>query len=144
MLLLLFVQLEEPLLDQVEVKMKDIQTSAMELEATTGSRSGANPQPLAKSVGGVSSGMTLTFDSRTLSEISSHTGKEGVAVGDPPAKASAATMIPCRPQVDLSFIRDAILELLKCRRVLKASYCYGYYLHGQVSPRQFEHMQVWK
>lgn len=45
-------------------------------------------------------------------------------------------------QLDLSFIQDAVQELLKCRRVLKATYCYGYYLTGIISKKQFEHMQV--
>lgn len=45
-------------------------------------------------------------------------------------------------KLDLTFIQDAVQELLKCRRVLKASYCYGYYLTGIVSKKQFEHMQV--
>lgn len=45
-------------------------------------------------------------------------------------------------RIDLSFIEDAVLELLKCRRILKATYCYGYYLTGIVSKKQFEHMQV--
>lgn len=46
-------------------------------------------------------------------------------------------------QLDLSFIQDAVQELLKCRRVLKATYPYGYYLTGIVSKKQFEHMQVY-
>lgn len=44
--------------------------------------------------------------------------------------------------LDLSFIQDAVQELLRCRQVLKATYCCGYYLTGIVSKRQFEHMQV--
>lgn len=45
-------------------------------------------------------------------------------------------------QLDLSFIQEAVEELLRCRRVLKATYAYGYYLTGIVSKKQFEHMQV--
>ena len=45
-------------------------------------------------------------------------------------------------EVDLSFIHEAVEELLKCRRVLKATYAYGYYLTGIISTKQFEHMQV--
>lgn len=45
-------------------------------------------------------------------------------------------------RLDLTFIQDAVQELLKCRRVLKASYCYGYYLTGIISKKQFEHMQA--
>lgn len=45
-------------------------------------------------------------------------------------------------QLDFTFIQDAVQELLKCRQVLKATYCYGYYLTGIVSKKQFEHMQV--
>lgn len=44
--------------------------------------------------------------------------------------------------LDLSFIQEAVDELLRCRRVLKATYAYGYYLTGIVSKKQFEHMQV--
>ena len=132
------VQLEEPLLDQAQAKMRDLQTSILELEATTGNlpttikaMGGA-----AKSVGGASTGMTITFDSRTLSELSSgQSSADGASVGGAPV------LYP-RPPVDLSFIRDAVVELLKCRRVLKASYGYGFYLKRLVSTRQFEHMQV--
>ena len=45
-------------------------------------------------------------------------------------------------QLDFTFIQDAVQELLRCRQVLKATYCYGYYLTGIVSKKQFEHMQV--
>lgn len=44
--------------------------------------------------------------------------------------------------LDLSFIQEAVVELLKGRRVLKATYAYGYYLTGLISKKQFEHMQV--
>ena len=44
--------------------------------------------------------------------------------------------------LDLSFIQEAVEELLKCRRVLKATYAYGFYLTGIISTKQFEHMQV--
>ena len=42
-----------------------------------------------------------------------------VAEGDPGA-------------LDTSFIEDSVKELLKARRVLRASYPYGYYLQVQV------------
>ena len=42
-----------------------------------------------------------------------------VAEGDPGAS-------------DTSFIEDSVKELLKARRVLRASYPYGYYLQVQV------------
>ena len=45
-------------------------------------------------------------------------------------------------QLDFTFIEDAVNELLRCRRVLKATYGYGYYVTGIISTKQFEHMQV--
>ena len=49
---------------------------------------------------------------------------------------------PALSRVDMSFIKGAVRELLRCRRVLKASYCYGYYLQGLLSTKKFEYMQV--
>lgn len=54
---------------------------------------------------------------------------------------SSAQVIAGSRQLDLSFIHDAVQELLKCRQVLKATYCFGYYLTGIISKKQFEHMQ---
>ena len=130
----LLLQLEEPLLDQAQTKIRDLQDSILELEATTGTRTGATG--LTKSVGGASTGMTITFDSRALSELSSGSGGQG---SGPPVGGSGA---PAVSRVDLSFIKDAVRELLRCRRVLKATYCYGYYLQGLLSTKQFEYMQV--
>ena len=111
--------------------MRDLQDSILELEATTGTRPGAMGPT--KSVGGASTGMTITF---ALSELSSGSGGQG---SGPPVGGSGAQAVS---RVDLSFIRDAVRELLRCRRVLKASYCYGYYLQGLLSTKQFEYMQV--
>ena len=45
--------------------------------------------------------------------------------------------------VDTSFIEDAVHELLNARRVLRASYPYGYYLTGNKDKKAiFESMQV--
>ena len=33
--------------------------------------------------------------------------------------------------LDMSFIEDAVRELLKCRRLLQATYPFAYYLHGE-------------
>ncbi|XP_031559595.1 ankyrin repeat and IBR domain-containing protein 1-like [Actinia tenebrosa] len=45
--------------------------------------------------------------------------------------------------VDTSFVEDAVRELLKARRVLKASYAYGYFLDGSKEKKTiFEFMQT--
>ena len=40
------------------------------------------------------------------------------------------------------FIEEAVNELLKDRRVLRASYGFGYFIQGYTARRQFENMQV--
>lgn len=42
----------------------------------------------------------------------------------------------------MSFIEDAVRELLHSRRTLKASYGFGYYIKGNTARRTFENMQV--
>ena len=42
----------------------------------------------------------------------------------------------------MSFIEEAIRELLAARRVLIASYAFGYYVEGNQARRMFENMQV--
>ena len=42
----------------------------------------------------------------------------------------------------MSFIEDAVRELLHSRRTLKASYGFGYYIQGNTARRIFENMQV--
>ena len=44
--------------------------------------------------------------------------------------------------VDMSFIEEAIRELLAARRILIASYAFGYYVKGKRARRLFENMQV--
>ena len=113
------LQLEQPLLDMAQVKMLELERSILLMEATAG--------------GGVASdtsggGVTSDTLGNLATEVIHMAGKECSS--------------NVRPSVDLSFIREAVQELLKCRRVLKATYCYGYYLTGLVSKKQFEHMQV--
>ena len=42
----------------------------------------------------------------------------------------------------MSFIEEAVRELLHSRRTLKASYGFGYYIKGNTARRMFENMQV--
>ena len=42
----------------------------------------------------------------------------------------------------MSFIEEAVRELLQSRRTLKASYGFGYYIKGNTARRMFENMQV--
>ena len=44
--------------------------------------------------------------------------------------------------VDMSFIEEAIRELLASRRILIASYAFGYYVEGNRGRRMFENIQV--
>ena len=44
--------------------------------------------------------------------------------------------------LDLSFIEEAVRELLAARRVLIASYPFSYYIQGSTARRAFENMQV--
>lgn len=44
--------------------------------------------------------------------------------------------------LDMSFIEEAVRELLAARRVLLASYAFGYYVEGRTARREFENMQV--
>ena len=54
---------------------------------------------------------------------------------DPPFPAGAVTL-------DMSFIEEAVRELLQSRRVLKASYGFGYYVKGNTAKTIFESLQV--
>ncbi|CAD5126134.1 DgyrCDS14303 [Dimorphilus gyrociliatus] len=45
------------------------------------------------------------------------------------------------PQIDTRFVQDAVIQLLKARRVLKCSYVYGYYLDDGFRKSIFEMMQ---
>jgi ankyrin repeat/IBR domain-containing protein 1 len=46
--------------------------------------------------------------------------------------------------VDTKFVEEAVRELLKARRVLKASYAYGFFLVGSKEKKTiFEFMQVY-
>lgn len=42
----------------------------------------------------------------------------------------------------MTFIEEAVKELLKDRRILRASYGFGYFIQSRVAQRQFENMQV--
>ena len=54
---------------------------------------------------------------------------------DPTGSVSAGTL-------DMSFIEEAVKELLRARRVLQASYAFGYYVKGNTPRRYFENLQV--
>ncbi|KAI3889098.1 hypothetical protein MKX03_004261 [Papaver bracteatum] len=49
----------------------------------------------------------------------------------------------CRPETKLKFITEAWLQIIECRRVLKWTYAYGYYLpENEHAKRQFfEYLQ---
>ncbi|CAN0923097.1 Probable E3 ubiquitin-protein ligase ARI7 [Linum grandiflorum] len=51
--------------------------------------------------------------------------------------------IHCTPESQLKFIIDAWLQIVECRRVLKWTYAYGYYLpeHEQAKRQFFEYLQ---
>ena len=45
------------------------------------------------------------------------------------------------PPAELEFLEEAIIEVIKCRQVLKYSYVYGYYLNNQKEQNLFQFMQ---
>jgi len=49
----------------------------------------------------------------------------------------------CQTEVELKFITEAWLQIVECRRVLKWSYAYGYYLpeHEHAKKQFFEYLQ---
>ncbi|XP_058094123.1 probable E3 ubiquitin-protein ligase ARI8 [Magnolia sinica] len=49
----------------------------------------------------------------------------------------------CQPESQLKFITDAWLQIVECRRVLKWTYAYGYYLHEHEHAKRqfFEYLQ---
>jgi ariadne-1 len=49
----------------------------------------------------------------------------------------------CQAEVDLKFITEAWLQIVECRRVLKWTYAYGYYLaeHENAKKQFFEYLQ---
>lgn len=51
--------------------------------------------------------------------------------------------IQCQPESQLKFITEAWLQIVECRRVLKWTYAYGYYLpeHEQAKRQFFEYLQ---
>ena len=79
---------------------------------------------------------------RHNSEVLSGRHSSEVLSGRHNSEVLSGRQASCSRNLDLSFIQDAVQELLRCRQVLKATYCCGYYLTGIVSKRQFEHMQV--
>ena len=58
------------------------------------------------------------------------------------AKLDSARRYTVSLPLDMTFIEEAIRELLAARRVLIASYAYGYLLKGKQAQRMFENMQV--
>ncbi|CAH3191983.1 unnamed protein product [Porites evermanni] len=67
----------------------------------------------------------------------------GTAKDKMTALAMAAIETASADNVDTSFIEDAVHELLNARRVLRASYPYGYYLTGNKDKKAiFESMQT--
>jgi ariadne-1 len=51
--------------------------------------------------------------------------------------------IQCQPESQLKFITEAWLQIVECRRVLKWTYAYGYYLpeHERAKKQFFEYLQ---
>ncbi|EOA39378.1 hypothetical protein CARUB_v10012456mg [Capsella rubella] len=49
--------------------------------------------------------------------------------------------IQCTPESQLKFIADAWLQIVECRRVLKWTYAYGYYLSDHAKRQFFEYLQ---
>ncbi|KAG7568721.1 IBR domain [Arabidopsis thaliana x Arabidopsis arenosa] len=46
-----------------------------------------------------------------------------------------------KPETDLQFTLDAWIQIIECRRVLKWTYAYGYYLHDLAKRQFFEYLQ---
>ena len=144
------LQLEEPLLDKAQNKMDELERSILQMEASTNNHTTTHPLATSHSPDGLTILMgNILGGGTSTAPVSRTTCVAGAPViVDPPAllggkvEGDGCSSVTVRPAVDLSFIRDAVKELLKCRRVLKATYCYGYYITGLVSKKQFEHMQV--
>ncbi|AES70963.2 probable E3 ubiquitin-protein ligase ARI8 [Medicago truncatula] len=53
------------------------------------------------------------------------------------------SVIQCQPESQLKFITEAWLQIVECRRVLKWTYAYGYYLaeHEHAKKQLFEYLQ---
>lgn len=69
--------------------------------------------------------------------------QSSVGIANVPRNWSSSTMLGAKMSTKfLSFIEDAVKELLKDRRVLRSSYGFGYFIHSKVAQRQFENMQV--
>ncbi|AAF29394.1 Contains similarity to Ariadne-2 protein from Drosophila melanogaster gb/AJ010169 and contains an IBR PF/01485 and a zf-C3HC4 (RING finger) PF/00097 domain. ESTs gb/AA585849, gb/T42014 come from this gene [Arabidopsis thaliana] len=49
--------------------------------------------------------------------------------------------IQCTPESQLKFIAEAWLQIIECRRVLKWTYAYGYYLQDHAKKPFFEYLQ---
>ena len=61
----------------------------------------------------------------------------------PRNRANSSAVLGARMSTEfMSFIEEAVKELLKDRRVLRASYGFGYFIQSKVAQRQFENMQV--
>jgi ariadne-1 len=48
------------------------------------------------------------------------------------------------PQIELEFLYTGVEEIIKCRQVLKYTYCYGYYMKNMTVQQKnlFEHQQT--
>lgn len=48
------------------------------------------------------------------------------------------------PQMELEFLGNAVNEIVRCRQVLKYTYCYGYYMNKMNDQQKnlFEHQQM--
>ncbi len=61
----------------------------------------------------------------------------------PRNRANSSATLGVRMSTEfMAFIEEAVKELLKDRRVLRASYGFGYFIQSKVAQRQFENMQV--
>ncbi|XP_020589478.1 probable E3 ubiquitin-protein ligase ARI7 [Phalaenopsis equestris] len=58
-------------------------------------------------------------------------------------KLEKLSKIQCQPESQLKFIIEAMLQVVECRRVLKWTYAYGYYLpeHDHAKRQFFEYLQ---
>lgn len=58
-------------------------------------------------------------------------------------KLEKLSKIQCQPESQLKFIIEAMLQVVECRRVLKWTYAYGYYLpeHEHAKRQFFEYLQ---
>lgn len=124
-------------MDKAQEKMRELERSILLMEATANISTQKGTSGVSVDVPGDI--VTLTTPGDSAERGATVVRPTVIPVSKSEVEGCSATV---RPAVDLSFIREAVKELLKCRRVLKATYCCGYYITGLVSKKQFEHMQV--